>query len=170
MWIRTIRSRVLGAGALRRKSKKNKAAPELEGAQTARPKGFDDFELRLGDTMRGERATIGKSLLDVQRDLKIKASYISAIENCDPGAFDTPGFVAGYVRSYAKYLGMDSEIGSIEVGKLADLVILEQNPLVDIKNTESIRYVMANGRLYDARSMNEVGNHPQPRAPFYWER
>ena len=109
MWIRTIRSRVLGAGALRRKSKKNKAAPELEGAQTARPKGFDDFELRLGDTMRGERATIGKSLLDVQRDLKIKASYISAIENCDPGAFDTPGFVAGYVRSYAKYLGMDSE-------------------------------------------------------------
>ena len=109
MWIRTIRSRVLGAGELRRKSKKNKAAPELEGAQTARPKGFDDFELRLGDTMRGERATIGKSLLDVQRDLKIKASYISAIENCDPGAFDTPGFVAGYVRSYAKYLGMDSE-------------------------------------------------------------
>ena len=59
--------------------------------------------------MRGERATLGKSLLDVQRDLKIKASYISAIENCDPGAFDTPGFVSGYVRSYAKYLGMDSE-------------------------------------------------------------
>jgi len=99
----------LGAGTLRRKSKKNKVTPELEGAQSAGPKGFDDFELRLGDIMRGERATIGKSLLDVQRDLKIKASYISAIENCDPGAFDTPGFVAGYVRSYAKYLGMDSE-------------------------------------------------------------
>ena len=99
----------MGAGALRRKSRRNQAAPELEGAQTEGPKGFDDFELRLGDTMRGERATIGKSLLDVQRDLKIKASYISAIENCDPGAFDTPGFVTGYVRSYAKYLGMDSE-------------------------------------------------------------
>ena len=56
--------------------------------------------------MRGERATLGKSLLDVQRDLHIKASYITAIENCDAQAFDTPGFIPGYVRSYAKYLGM----------------------------------------------------------------
>ncbi len=72
-------------------------------------KGFDDFELSLGDIMRGERATMGKSLLDVQRELKIKATYISAIENTDPSAFDTPGFVAGYVRSYARYLGLDPE-------------------------------------------------------------
>ncbi len=72
-------------------------------------KAFDDFELRLGDVMRGERATLGKSLLDVQRELRIKASYIAAIENCDPDAFDTPGFIAGYVRSYARYLGMDPD-------------------------------------------------------------
>ena len=71
--------------------------------------GFDDFELRLGDVMRGERATLGKSLLDVQRDLKIKATYISAIENTDPTAFETQGFIAGYVRSYARYLGLDPE-------------------------------------------------------------
>tara|TARA_R110002072_G_scaffold54333_8_gene142636 strand:- start:187 stop:1464 length:1278 start_codon:yes stop_codon:yes gene_type:complete len=73
------------------------------------PKGFDAFELRLGDVMRGERATLGKSLLDVQRELRIKASYIAAIENCDPDAFDTPGFIAGYVRSYARYLTMDPD-------------------------------------------------------------
>ncbi len=72
-------------------------------------KGFDDFELRLGDVMRGERATLGKSLLDVQRELKIKAAYIAAIENADPTAFDTPGFIAGYVRSYARYLNMDPD-------------------------------------------------------------
>ncbi|NNE80218.1 MAG: helix-turn-helix domain-containing protein [Silicimonas sp.] len=77
--------------------------------ETENLKGFDDFELRLGDIMRGERATLGKSLLDVQRELKIKATYISAIENTDPSAFDTPGFVAGYVRSYARYLGLDPE-------------------------------------------------------------
>ncbi|MVO18305.1 helix-turn-helix domain-containing protein [Parasedimentitalea huanghaiensis] len=73
------------------------------------PKSFDDYEVRLGDAMRGERATMGKSLLDVQRELRIKASYISAIENSDPSVFDTPGFIAGYVRSYARYLSMDPE-------------------------------------------------------------
>ncbi|MEC3862184.1 helix-turn-helix domain-containing protein [Mesobacterium sp. TK19101] len=77
--------------------------------EVVEPKGFDDFELRLGDLMRGERATMGKSLLDVQRELRIKASYIAAIENCDPSAFDTPGFIAGYVRSYARYLNMDPD-------------------------------------------------------------
>lgn len=77
--------------------------------EDAKPKGFDDFDLRLGDLMRGERATLGKSLLDVQRELKIKATYIAAIENADVGAFETPGFISGYVRSYARYLGMEPE-------------------------------------------------------------
>lgn len=74
-----------------------------------KPMGFDDFDVRLGDMMRGERATLGKSLLDVQRELRIRAAYVAAIENCDPSAFETPGFIAGYVRSYARYLGMDPE-------------------------------------------------------------
>lgn len=83
--------------------------PPVSESKTVEPKGFDAYELRLGDVMRGERATMGKSLLDVQRELKIKASYIAAIENTDPTAFDTPGFIAGYVRSYARYLGLDPE-------------------------------------------------------------
>lgn len=87
-----------------RSFRRKNAAAEAEPAA-----GFDAFELKLGDLMRGERATLGKSLLDVQRELKIKAAYIAAIENCDPTAFDTPGFIAGYVRSYAKYLNMDSD-------------------------------------------------------------
>lgn len=80
-----------------------------EDEEVPQPKGFDDFELRLGDVMRGERATMGKSLLDVQRELKIKAGYIAAIENSDPSAFDTPGFIAGFVRSYARYLDLDPD-------------------------------------------------------------
>lgn len=83
--------------------------PRIDGEPSVRPKSFDDFDVRLGDVMRGERATMGKSLLDVQRELRIKASYIAAIENCDPSAFDTPGFIAGYVRSYARYLNMDPD-------------------------------------------------------------
>jgi cytoskeletal protein RodZ len=74
-----------------------------------KPKGYDDFEVRLGDVMRGERATLGRSLLDVQRELKIKATYIAAIENCDVSAFESQGFIAGYIRSYARYLGLDPE-------------------------------------------------------------
>ncbi len=74
-----------------------------------KPKGFDDFELKLGDLMRGERATLAKSLLDVQRELRIKAAYIAAIESGDVAAFETPSFIAGYVRSYARYLGMDPD-------------------------------------------------------------
>ena len=83
--------------------------PETSALTDVRPRGFDDYDLRLGDVMRGERATLGKSLLDVQRELKIKASYIAAIENADPSAFETQGFIAGYVRSYARYLGLDPE-------------------------------------------------------------
>ncbi|MCA8879696.1 MAG: DUF4115 domain-containing protein [Rhodobacteraceae bacterium] len=72
-------------------------------------KGFDDYEFTLGDLMRGERATQGKSLLDVQRETKIKAEYLAGIEDADLSVFETPGFISGYVRTYARYLGMDPD-------------------------------------------------------------
>lgn len=70
----------------------------------------------------------------------------------------------------AWYLGLDKDLGSLEEGKLADLVILTKNPLDDIRNSDSVRMVMVNGRLYDAETMNEIGNHPRPRPKFHWER
>ncbi|ADE85193.1 helix-turn-helix domain-containing protein [Rhodobacter capsulatus] len=84
---------------------KGKPSTQVEAAQ----KGFDDFDMKLGDMLRGERATLSKSLLDVQRELRIKAVYIAAIENCDPSAFESPSFIAGFVRSYARYLGLDPD-------------------------------------------------------------
>jgi hypothetical protein len=70
---------------------------------------YGPYEFPLGDELRGERATLGKSLLDVQRDLRIKAAYIAAIEDAKIDAFPNPSFVAGYVRSYARYLGLDPD-------------------------------------------------------------
>jgi adenine deaminase len=66
-------------------------------------------------------------------------------------------------------LGLDAHIGSLEVGKLADLLVMDQNPLDNIRNTESIRYTMVNGRLFDAETMNEIGNYNKPRGQFFWE-
>lgn len=69
----------------------------------------------------------------------------------------------------AQSLGFDQWIGSLEPGKLADLIVLDKNPLENIRNTETIRYTMVNGRLYDADTMNEIGNYNKPRPKFYWE-
>jgi hypothetical protein len=68
----------------------------------------------------------------------------------------------------ADYLGFASEIGSLEVGKRADLVITHSNPLDKIENTIDTAYVMVNGRLYDAASMAEIGGKQRPAPVFYF--
>ena len=60
----------------------------------------------------------------------------------------------------AKSLGLDGDIGSLQAGKLADLIVLDSNPLDSIQNTLSVRYTMVNGRIWDAATMAQVGNHP----------
>ncbi len=69
----------------------------------------------------------------------------------------------------AMTLGFDDYIGSLEAGKLADFIVLDKNPLDDIKNTESVKFTVANGRVFDSETMNEIGNYNKPRGKFYWE-
>ncbi len=69
----------------------------------------------------------------------------------------------------ATHLGFAGDIGSLEKGKLADLVILNSDPLADIGNTDDIAQVMQNGRLYDAKTMNEEVTGDFTRKPYWWE-
>ncbi len=69
----------------------------------------------------------------------------------------------------AEYIGMSKDIGSLEKGKLADLIIMDKNPLDNILNTESVQFTMINGRLYDCDTMNEIADRKQNRGQFFWE-
>ncbi len=69
----------------------------------------------------------------------------------------------------AAYLGLDGDLGSLEPGKLADLIVLDADPLAEIRNSESVRYTMLGGRLYDARTLDRLAPDPAPRGRLFWE-
>lgn len=70
----------------------------------------------------------------------------------------------------ARYVGLDRDIGSLEAGKLADLAVIDGNPLQDIRTSDRVVYTMVGGRLYDAATMNQVAPQARERAPLYFER
>ena len=84
------------------------------------------------------------------------------------GMTPVEALAAGTITA-AKSLGMAKDIGSLEVGKLADLVVLDADPTTDIRNSDKVRQVMLGGRLYDAATMNEVTTGSRKRLKYYWE-
>ena len=70
----------------------------------------------------------------------------------------------------AQTLGLDSQLGSLKVGKLADILVVDGDVSKDIRLSDKVIYTMINGRLYNADSMNEVGNYDNKRDKFYFEK
>ena len=68
----------------------------------------------------------------------------------------------------AQIIGYGEDLGSLEPGKLADLVVLEQNPLDDIRHTNTIKLVMKNGELFDADHLNQIWPEKKPLPPLWW--
>jgi imidazolonepropionase-like amidohydrolase len=70
----------------------------------------------------------------------------------------------------AHYLGLDKDIGSLEPGKLADVAIIDGDPLADIRNSEQVHWVILNGRVYDAATLDQLAPDAHKREPFFWQR
>jgi hypothetical protein len=72
--------------------------------------------------------------------------------------------------SGAEAIGLEQELGSLAVGKLADLVILDRDPLVNIRHTNTIRYVMKNGELYEGDTLKPIWPQALAAPVFWWQR
>ncbi|MFI4853477.1 MAG: amidohydrolase family protein [Phycisphaerales bacterium JB065] len=88
------------------------------------------------------------------------------------GGMDNTEILRSATVLAARHLKMASDLGTIEPGKLADLVVFEEgrDPRENIRDTEFVAYTIANGRVFDANTLNQIGNHPHERLRMFWEQ
>ncbi|MGI8996022.1 MAG: amidohydrolase family protein, partial [Pyrinomonadaceae bacterium] len=130
----------------------------------------DDFyHFELAKTVKDVVRAGGKAQLGAHGQLQGLGAHWELWMLAQGGLTPLEAIRAGTLDG-ARYLGLDGDLGSVEVGKLADLMIMEQNPLVKLQNTETVSHVMINGVLYETGNMNEVYPQARTRPKFFWQR
>jgi imidazolonepropionase-like amidohydrolase len=69
----------------------------------------------------------------------------------------------------AEAIGMGADLGSLEAGKMADILVLDQDPLANLRNSTSLKYVVKNGRVYEAETLAEIWPRQKPLAAQFWQ-
>lgn len=95
--------------------------------------------------------------------------YIWEMWNLSQGGMTNMEVLQAATLHGAEYIGMGDYLGSLKTGKLADLIVLDADPLANIHNMNTVIYTMVNGHLYDVENMDEIGNQNKPRSKFFWE-
>ena len=90
------------------------------------------------------------------------------------GAADRPALtpmqaLRAATTAAADKLGLAPDLGSVEAGKLADLVVLDEDPLADIHNSNSIRWVVKNGEVYEGETMKRLWPSEIPPPKYFWQ-
>lgn len=157
VWKHPILSRYVPPAVLQPRSVRRIMAPEDEfrdNAAAAAAKKLLDVGIMVNTGAHGQREGLGTHW---------------EIWSFARGGFSPMEALSAATINPARYLKMDADVGSIEKGKLADMVIMEENPLANIRNTDKISHVMMNGRLYEASTLSEVYTGNSALKPFYWQ-
>ena len=156
VWKHRLLSRFVPPGRLQARSVRRVMAPEVDYK--------DDDAAAVAYLLAQEGVTVNTGAHGQREGLATHWELWSFAR----GGFAPMDALKLATTSPAKYLGLSDSVGSLEVGKLADLVILNQNPLEDIHHTQDIDRVMLNGRLFEAETLAETVTGDRPAVRLWW--
>jgi hypothetical protein len=146
---------------------------EVDGKTLRRADGWfmeEEHGFRLiGETVKDLVEAGGKAGIGSHGQLQ-GLGYHWELWSVASGGMQTMDALRVATRLGAEALGLDGDLGSVQEGMLADLVVLSANPLDDLRNSKAIRFVMKNGRLYDGDTLAEIYPTEGDAPTFYWQR